>query len=592
MKFQSSRISSSFALGLCCAAILCPTVRGLDTNEPYDAADRSYLLAGDPFSFTGSAYYGRTTAGDFDGDLTRDVVQMIHSGSSHVAAVYFAPSNFQAPLALSSSTIDDIETFRTATGHSVLYLDSAGLSKATYTYSATSTPAHSMQSTLLSGSNTWKDALLVRDADPASSTTTSVVAIGGSSGWDLLLGATAANNWVPTSSVSIGAPVREIAMLQWDGSGAYEIAVATASGPRIYSSTGTLLEGFSSYPLESRIAVVRQSYPSPAPADRLAVVLTVTAPDYQVLGIVKAASNGTAVLENSVSLGQLGATALVGADQDNDGDDDLFFSNRQTCLALVMHNARTNATTTTQTATSFTDTNFDTIPLLALNSATTAAADNTATPMLTDLDGDNDVDFFMGVPWTGAGYVRKIRVVLNETEDHELLRPLMTHVYGTVETATYEVRFLRSQVPSGATHIQLDAWYGAGSYVSGVPFDLNNSEISSAPQPILISSVASNTDFSFTVPYPNYGSTNTIGSIGLRARFVTMSGSTLTTVYPALVGMLTNRDTELAAIAALEFSGEELIGEVPGGTDLPETVGGFVPRPKIGPYAGTVPKVN
>jgi hypothetical protein len=564
---MTSKLHLGLALALGCSSLATAAsipFGDLGEKKDYDAKDGEYTLEYGEDTPT-SGVFGRSCAGDFDNDLVNDVAQMYGFSTT----VWFAPSEFQAGISLGSGIqANDIETFRNATSADQLVsLRQSGLHLSTYN-PTTCLFTHS----ILSANTHWLNAKLVRDADPTTAVTSGLIGVA-SNGTRLLLGATAPS-WNPTHTFDLGTIITDVASIQWSPTPEKEIAVATTTGIRVYKFEQGALTQLADYPsiyTENHIAVLRQG----TQLDRLAAVQTHTLPNGQFLGVVSHPSTGYGSIDEYYNLGDLGTSALTAADADGDGDSDLFLSNRMAYVTLKLVNARTPAS---QYAASFVSPVQEWIPLLLEGSATTPAPDNLAVPTVADLDNDGDGDLFQAVQPAVSGGAREIRISLGDAAEQDALKPVPVFATGPhPANGSYDLDVdpPAGGLPIGATHIQVCSWHTPGYFVGNQSFTLARGlsdyemvALGTQPAP-----------FVFVTNFPGSPSH---GIVGMRFRYVRQQGTAIVRVWPSVVGLLSNSQDEFEEIGALPDSGAGI-----GPAADPETAGGFVPRPKIGPFTGT-----
>jgi hypothetical protein len=595
--------SSMLSFTAFCPLLLCAAVSFEPKNSDAPAIESykpaRHTLPDPPPALSVTRTYRRSLSGDFNLDRVRDILQVVEMSAgpggptTRAAQVWFSPGEFDAMVNLgASATFWDVEVKRNiGSADDLFYVDASGLRLEQYDSVAR---AFTHPSGSASTSTAWQGARMIRDADPRSASTTGLIGVG-SSGRRLLYGATAANGWQPaTLDLSNSETIVDIAGLNWDGHAGNEIAVATVTSStscvRVFDASGNALGAFESgVPGWIRFTPLRQA----AQNDRLACVLDIPVVNAQLLAVLSASPTGAPVFGDSLQLGALDACAITSADEDNDGDEDLYLSTRMAHVLMFLKNVRQPAVPGLENLPSFTPTPTPTDPdpywyyeLLETASTTTPALDNQASATVTDLDNDGYVDMFQAVQSRSEGLVIRNLHVTPE------LRPVPTVLYGDLGSSTYSFAFDPANaalsglpIQQRPTHLEVDTWYADGAITlptQTTALDMPVLEISLTNHAQVSGLGAHQVDLSYTNPLPN----DPTGFLGVRMRYVQRNAGSgaLERVWPSYVGILTNRDQELAALLSLYPNSPFMTPP----TD-PENGGGFVPRPKIGPFKKVVP---
>lgn len=331
----------------------------------------------------------RTIAGDFDGDLRRDVVAL--DGGQPL--FLYAPTNWSVIHRIAAQA-NDIETASRAGPQgcdSIAAVGAFGLSRFDFT------PAlHTFAPVNVSASAAWLGAQLVRCADANANSAIDYAGVC-ADGTHVVTLVDPGPNGVEIV-FDTGSSVRDLRFVSWSGSAGRELAVLTTRGLQIRTTAGTLL----------------QSFPVVVGARDLMTSVTLAGSTNESLGWLRAAEDPELyefVLVTPRGLRPqfvlpaevqdvhtiVAADACSGGPQD--GDTDLLFCTPHDALPWFAHNLSDDP------ATPLGGPYFDAASLAPLDvssseplAAPVVPVANTAQPIWEDLDGDKRIDYFA---WTG-----------------------------------------------------------------------------------------------------------------------------------------------------------------------------------------------
>ena len=202
-----------------------------------------------------------------------------------------------------------------------------------------------------------------------------------------------------------GTSVEDFVVFDYDGVGAPELGVMTATGLEVYDSSGNRLVNTDGYLVTSlAIATVRQSPTSPE-----WLLWFIVGPGGVNEYLVSCGQEGLVVQENFESLP--GVVACDSGDVDGDGDDDLLISYTGNQAVGILYNLGDEAP-------EFTIDVPQAVKLLHYGPPATPAPTNRARPVWSDLDTDGDLDVAFAVQEPARLFVHK-----NNLVDHDALAP-------------------------------------------------------------------------------------------------------------------------------------------------------------------------
>jgi hypothetical protein len=354
----------------------------------------SAFAAGDISTFNGANFadawpasigsqqgvFGRAESGNFDGDGVPDV--LLFDGDH--PALLLDPDQFFAPVALPSCANDgSVLRSHTTASDTIAVVGSGGLQLVSFTGAAglfDVTP-------IFGGS--WLGARTVRCAQLDGAGLDDVCAVAADRRTLLIARQVAPKSFAaPTSFVAIG-DVLDVLPVEWDGDANSELAILTNAGLQICELDGAVRAFWSSVLPGGAIARVHQQG---CALDRVAWITAYAPPAQQWLLTLSPCG-----IDGQTDLGGLDVVAAIGADFDNDGDDDLLFSHRYSHELILLENKRS---ATNPTGLSF-DAWYSAKRLFRVGPMNEQATQNLAWPALADFDGDGDLDIVFAVERTG-----------------------------------------------------------------------------------------------------------------------------------------------------------------------------------------------
>lgn len=263
----------------------------------------------------------------------------------------------------------------------------------------------------------------------------------------------------PAATFSIGGTGRAIAALQWDGSGAQEVAVLRADGLRVFTSSGSTLDSLVSGTSESGLLVVLHD----GSRERAAWIDEVGAA--AALRVAGRNASGTVIVEPTLSLGSaLHPTGIASYDGNFDGHPDLVITHRFSHYELVLQHQDTGSTPSSSGSYSL-SAPFG-VWLLPADATDPDASNSTSTawPVAGDLDGDFDID--IGFASAAFGEVRSLVTELTDPTVHtNRLNPQFDPAYegnvvtqgstGELFNITAGYRIPVSALTATATHLEV-----------------------------------------------------------------------------------------------------------------------------------------
>ncbi len=254
-------------------------------------------------------------------------------------------------------------------------------------------------------------------------------------------------------SFSLAGQAFDVAVLQWDGGGASELALRTAAGIRIVDSSGALVATYG-----SQGAAALEPLSDGAGADRAAWAAAMGASDYLL-------SVSASDLDAPSMLGAIQPVALEAIDYNQDGWDDLLLSHKATRQLVWMPNMGV----VDPNATAFSLANAEIWDLTDVPTA--SAPENEAQPAAADWDLDGDPDGFLLVQSSGEAFLRWNGVLDVQLSKPVVLSGSFLHNLGGPEVLQLDV----DRPPSGSlgSHFRLvTTVYSqvSGQDVDPVPF--------------------------------------------------------------------------------------------------------------------------
>jgi hypothetical protein len=393
--------------------------------------------------------FGRTAAGDFDGDGLADLVGL--RGKSLEAVV--GPGLFDAELdvlasaqgfgVLSSQGADPRDLILAATSGGLLQLR---FENATNSWS----------STLISAA--WANARLVEVRSMTSAAGVLGVMPDGVSLRNLIQ---IDGQWIEKLLVKLPMPVVDMTFVQFDGVGQVEVAVAMAGALAVFDQLGNMLAYWSPGGVAS-VAIGCLEQPASS-VDWIAWFLT-RSDGSQELRIVSQGGN-----QPPVAMGLLPMIVeMETGDLDGDGDSDLVFSNKALHHLVLFHDQGDGQVP-------LFDANIPgSVSLLPIGPPDTPAPDNKARPTLTDVDRDGDLDTLMPVQSTGELFVGHNALVNEEAFEPsvDVDVPLLAANLTGLPSGDVALELkLAVDLPStvDATHVELIVWRRASPFVPTAP---------------------------------------------------------------------------------------------------------------------------
>ncbi len=510
----------------------------------------------DPTKGSGGSF-GRALPGDFDGDGFADVV--VQHGLQ--AVLLYAPDRYGAGSKLKVGCTSLAVAFDPVLGRDVvLTVDRMGLSSTTL-----NSADMSVSSTVIATGD-WETAKWLRARNEASSDDALVAALRQDGQSIVLLELDASSDWAATSlaNLSINAPALDGELLDWDGDGQLELAVLTTAGLAIMERNGTLLGSWPQNSTGGHLTAFSENWLS---GERLAWHLEGGGGATEWLTVLD--SGG---LHETLDLTGLGIVGMAAGDLDNDGDDEVALSITSARELLVLRNQRSPAATT---GASFSMPNILTV---ALGQSNSPAPNNVAKPILADLDGDGDIDFFQTVEDEEKYFVQRNQQVL-EGEMRATPIDLEYRLTDNPLTGTLKVTVNHPVTPrAGMTHYQVTTWGMLDAWSTPLPTAILN-------QLIPVQTVGNDQTLEIVLPetviyFPRVYAIE-ISQVRVGAHGEVLERSPVGAYYFAMEDIAEER------IEIYEDWGPRL-DVMPRsyveGTADPKNPGGFVPRSKIAPF--------
>ncbi|MCK6448323.1 MAG: FG-GAP-like repeat-containing protein [Planctomycetes bacterium] len=397
--------------------------------------------------------FGRIAAADLGGDLITDYVVAAEDAVGVVWGGMFAHCYFWltspnrttgapafAPVRMSGG---DAVAIATATGLELWRVDAGN-------WALTKT---SIANTTIAGAKQLASADVDGDGDDdlvglTSSGTSAFVAYQASGAFG-----------APAATFSIGGLGLALAALQWDGSGALEVAVLRTDGLRVFTSSGSTVDSLIAGASASGLLVVLHD----GSRERAAWIDEVGSA--AALRVAGRDPSGAVIVEPTLSLGSLlHPTGIASYDGNFDGYPDLVITHRFSHLEIVLQHQDTG--TTPSASGSYSLSAPFGVWLLPADATDPSASNSTSTawPVAGDLDGDFDID--IGFASAAFGEVRSIVAELTDpTEFTNRLNPQFEPAYegnvvtqgstGELFNITAGYRIPVSSLTETATHLEV-----------------------------------------------------------------------------------------------------------------------------------------
>lgn len=362
--------------------------------------------------------------------------------------------------------------------------------------------------------------------------------------------------------------VRDVVPVQWDADAGLELGVLSDWGVEVLGESGQVLDAWPAILPGGAIARLAQEGLA---TDRVAWVAAYAPPAEQLLLTLSPGGN----VDDAVDLGALDAFALVGADYDLDGDDDLLISHHFSNELFWIENQRSPAQ---PLGASFTATGQE-IVLFRVGPVGAGAALNEAVPVVADLDLDGDLDVLYAAETTAT-----FELLRGEPVDEEAHKPTLTAARWDVGDGTQPGHLVLdveapAALPAGATHLQAIVW-SRGSLVATYDSLALGSQLVE-----LAGGGPLEVDLELPQALVQFGS---IYALELRAVTLDAAGAVVA-VQPVRAAAFA---TDPAAIAALQAEPDTRSSlEVPVLTTLPGPThnGSLMIKDKIDPFASDAP---
>lgn len=273
--------------------------------------------------FRGGGAFGKALAADVTGDLQLDAIVL----QGTVPVVGYGPAVHEAfvELPVDANDFDVVPRAGGRDADELVVVNDAGVTAWRFDYAGGTVP---WASTLVRA-GAWRDARAVRVADLDGDGQLDLVGLA-ADGRTLLLLRSAYGTPVPLPAVDVGEDVLALAVCDWEGDGADEVAVVTPSGLAVLRSGGAVV-GAAPLALERAFAVAfRQAGYA---AERLALLVRSSGASSDSLVVVDATG-----VEPPLDLGALDAYAASAGDIGRDGDDDLMVAHQSAQTLLELRN--------------------------------------------------------------------------------------------------------------------------------------------------------------------------------------------------------------------------------------------------------------
>ncbi len=363
---MSWKLAANFGSLVLMTAVLVPSAGA--NNQYFDEAHAKPIPI-DPAPAT----LGRAVVGDFTGDRYPDV--MIMNGQT--PTLVYGPSAFTF-VDDHPGTANDLASVvggGPSGTDSLLMVNGSGLVHSWFTHGT------GFVTTTLHSSSGWPGAQRVKVLDDSGGSV-DVVAVA-SNGSNLLVLQDVLGTPSFPVTVSVGATISDIAVLDFIGNSDPEIAVLIPGALRIYSASGALI---SSTPHTATGGLLQRFRQAGFWYDRLAFVVT-NPSGHQWFGVLDQTS-----IEPLYGLGSAGVVGIAAADVDLDGDDDLVLNHQASYVMPFLENISTGSPPSGLPSFSFT-TSDD----IDLGYGVGPAPQQAGQPVLADLNSDTDIDLILPI---------------------------------------------------------------------------------------------------------------------------------------------------------------------------------------------------
>lgn len=432
---KTTALSSALCLSILCAAAPAP-----QWQLELESINR-YLLGLTPDGGGQPSYYGRSVAGDFDGDLQQDA--FILRGKT--AEILFAPGLYDALVPNVGSAID-MATLHRPGGDAVLLVGDGGLQR--WGWNAATQTA---ETTLIEGTH-WIDARRIVLVDRGGGAPIDVYGLMADRHTFRRL-SNVAQTPQEVLLFTAAEEVLDFAVVDTDGDGALEIVAMVASGLRVFDP-----EDPAAVPLRQHdaaggtsvaIVPVRMSF-----SDAVWIAWAVRVGTTDIL--VRVGPNG---LLPRTTLGSWGLVAMSAGDHDNDGNDDLLLSYTSALELALLTNMGDTSVPQFGLDETVPATGYPELERIALADQQTPAPSNRAWPLFVDVDFDGDRDICFPIQSLAS-----LAVIKRFHVDHEAMQPFMVMSEEEAEATIDENRQVVFDVtippgtPAGANYLELVAW--------------------------------------------------------------------------------------------------------------------------------------
>ncbi len=382
-------------------------------------------------------HFGRTAAGVVDGDRVPDL--MLERGGT--LEVFLGPGLFGQPfhpgVVLDSFVLCPAPNGEPA--QSVLCAGSAGLvelrlDRLSSSWSATAiAPA-------------WAEAILLSSrSTPAGDLEVYGVMSDGLSVRRLTRSGSA---WIDQPLFTLPLAARDLALVQFDGSGPIELAVASEHALGVVDQSGAVLASWA--PEVSSIAIGRVAQPAD-PRDWIAWLVTSAAGGQELWAVGEQGAIPPAGMTSVPCI-----VDLATGDVDGDGWEDALISHTAMHHVVLFFDRGNSA------GPLFDSSLPGALQLVPIGPAGQPAPENRARPALADVDGDADTDLLMPVQSTGELFVGR-----NPLVDQDALEPHVDHSDPLLAAnlsalpngdIALDLQLELKQVEAQATHVELILW--------------------------------------------------------------------------------------------------------------------------------------